>query len=144
MRHALSFALIALVLIAATPTDARADDWLGSIDEGLKKAEAANKPLLVTFTASWCPNCKKLGEKTLTDASVAKLLASFVLVRIDVDKGEEDVEKIQKLTGTDVETIPDTRVLTAAGKQVAQKADYAEPADYAAFLKQALEKAKKG
>ena len=120
------------------PVDQRLHAWRRH------RVGAVQLAILITFSASWCPNCKKLGEKTLTDASVKKLLASFVLVKIDVDKGEADVEKIKKMTGADLETIPDTRVLTAAGKQVAHKADYAEPADYAAFLTEALEKAKKG
>jgi len=147
MRHVLTAAVaafVALALLAGSATDARADDWLGSLDDGLKKAKEANKPLLITFSASWCPNCKNLAEKTLTDGTVKELLKSFVLVKIDVEKSDADVQKIKEMTGTDVETIPDTRILTAAGKQVAQQTDFAEPEKYAAFLKDALEKAKKG
>jgi thioredoxin-related protein len=61
--------------------------WL-SFDEGLKKARAEKKPMLVDFYTDWCHWCKVLDEKTFQDPAVAKKLAeNYVTVRIDAEDG---------------------------------------------------------
>ncbi len=65
--------------------------WLG-FNEGLKKAIAEKKPMIVDFYTDWCHWCKVLDEKTFRDAAVAKKLAEdYVTVRIDAEDGSKTV-----------------------------------------------------
>ncbi len=47
--------------------------WL-RYDEGLKKATAENKYLLVDITASWCGWCKKMDKETFADTTIINMI----------------------------------------------------------------------
>ncbi len=60
--------------------------WIKSYEEGLKKAQKENKPLLVYFWAVWCAFCAKMDKEVLSDREVISFLKnSFVPVLLDVD-----------------------------------------------------------
>ena len=60
-------------------------DWHHDIPTGLEISEATGKPILVLFTADWCPPCRQLKKQVLTDRSVSRYLHDqFVLVKIDL------------------------------------------------------------
>jgi hypothetical protein len=56
-----------------------------SVSEGLRRAQAEGKPLLVDFEADWCSICKRWDYHVYADAEVAELLRQFVLLKINVD-----------------------------------------------------------
>ena len=61
------------------------EGWLPDMASGIQTAEADAKPMLVLFTADWCPPCRQLKKDVLTDSQVAAdLRDSFVLVKIDL------------------------------------------------------------
>lgn len=71
----------------ARPRAERPPAWLhgGDLAEGLARAAAEQRPLLVSFTADWCPWCHRLDLYTFGDAEVAALLERFVCVRLAYD-----------------------------------------------------------
>lgn len=83
-----------------------------------------------------------MGTDTFPDGDLKSVLEKFVLVSVNVDKRPQDIKKLIELTKVDVTGIPDIRVLTADGKQIAQQVGFRPPAEFKTFLEKALEKIK--
>jgi thiol:disulfide interchange protein DsbD len=90
-------ALLACVLLwgawrspSPAPASASSAVWISSLDEGLKKAAASNKPIVVDFWAEWCTACHELDKYTYSDAAVRKRLDEvFVTVKVDATDAEK-------------------------------------------------------
>jgi thioredoxin-like negative regulator of GroEL len=73
---------------------AKAVSWENlSLEDAVKKAAQAGKPLLVEITASWCPFCKRFEEGPLSEDRVKDALKEWLAVQIDADKHPELVER---------------------------------------------------
>ena len=59
-----------------------------SFDEGLAKAKAEGKAVLVDAWAPWCHTCLSMQNYVLNDPSLAPLAERVVLVELDTDKPE--------------------------------------------------------
>ena len=63
-------------------------NWV-PFDEGLKRAEAEKKNILVDLTASWCGWCKKMEKEAFADTTIIKTInANYIPVKVwgDSDK----------------------------------------------------------
>ncbi len=63
--------------------------WSQSYDVSTKVAATEKSPVLLFFTASWCPWCRKLEQEVLVDPKVISELRKFVCVKLDVDKNRD-------------------------------------------------------
>ncbi|MEM7261726.1 MAG: thioredoxin domain-containing protein [Planctomycetota bacterium] len=100
--------------------------WLSDFDAAQKAASEAKQPLVVVFSASWCPPCQDLKKKVYPLESVKKELASWTAVYIDVDQHEA------LATQHGIEGIPTLIVFDAKGKELRRKVG-CEPTE-SAFL----------
>ncbi|MBX7151069.1 DUF255 domain-containing protein [bacterium] len=58
-----------------------------SFDEGLTKAKAENKHVLIDVYTDWCGWCKVMEQKTYSDPDIIKYLnAKFILVKLNPEK----------------------------------------------------------
>lgn len=104
--------------------------WRTDLAQAMVEAKAAGKPLLVDFTASWCPPCQVMKVDVWPDDQVAALAAGkYVPVLIDVDRQGD-------LAGRyDITTIPAILVLDASG-QVLHRGSYMSSGQMVKFLNQ--------
>lgn len=81
--------------------------WHNDLKKAAAESQKTGKPILITFTASWCHYCHKLLDETFTDQKViARVNQYFVPVVLDADENEKAVE----LLG--IEAFPSTVVIS--------------------------------
>jgi protein disulfide-isomerase len=91
----------------ATPHDNL--PWRKDLNAAKQEAAAANKPLLVYFTATWCGPCQSMARDVWPQPQVATALGSVIPVKIDVDE-HPDVAR-----SFDVNAIPRLQLLHPDG-----------------------------
>ena len=84
--------------------------WFDWSDEAFRKAQAEDKPVVLSLTASWSHGCREMGEATYGDDEVARLLnGDYVPVQVDTDR-RPDLNDRYNLGGW-----PTTAFLTPGG-----------------------------
>ena len=59
--------------------------WLHDLGAGVDAVEASGKPMLVFYTADWCPPCRTLKRDVLSDPDIDAFLSdNYVRVKIDL------------------------------------------------------------
>lgn len=85
------------------PSSALGSSWHSSIDDGVDTAQQVQKPMIVLYTADWCPPCRTLKREVLHDDTVSSYLEQhFVLVKIDLsDRGgaNDEVAALNGISG---------------------------------------------
>jgi thiol-disulfide isomerase/thioredoxin len=117
---------------AQTPAKPRID-WKTSYAEALALAKNEEKPLLIDFFATWCGPCHLMDEQTFSDPAVAKAMADFVCVKIDVDADEKTA------FAYGIRSIPRTVILNVYGEIVGDRIGFMESSAYIDFLNDARE-----
>lgn len=68
--------------------------WVRGHEEGVARARAEHKPLMVDFGADWCLACKELDAKTYTDPTVQADAARFVSVQVDATTMDDKMDAL--------------------------------------------------
>ncbi len=103
LKRVVGVVMIALALVgygwlAPSPgTGPGKTHWQPYTARALKQAAAAGKPVMVLFTADWCPPCRQLKAETLPDPRVSRVLDDFVVLKADVTTGgSPEVKKLAR------------------------------------------------
>ncbi len=105
--------------------------WRTGFDAALAESAQTGKPVLVDFTASWCPPCKVMKHDVWPDGRVASAVnTGYVPLLVDVDD-PKNAEVAQKYG---IRGIPTILVLDAKG-QVIRTGSYMSASDLLDFLK---------
>lgn len=107
--------------------------WAGAYPVGLRRAQQAHKPLLLSFRTPDCGWCEKLDAETFTDPTVVDLTHRCVCVRVE---SEVDTALIQKYH---VSEFPLTLLLSPEGKPLLRIPGYVPPGSFVPLLRGALE-----
>ncbi len=108
-----------------------------SFDAATKAAKISGKPVVVVFSASWCPPCQAMKTEVYPSAEVKPLHDRFEWAYLDVDDAAN--EALADKFG--VSGIPHIEFLNKDGKTVGQQVGGMEPADFAKRLEKAAKKA---
>jgi thiol:disulfide interchange protein len=94
----IQYLLLALFIAAVFIGDKQVNIWLGTraientelpaieFSQAMVRAKQANKPVLANFAAIWCPACRNLDNKVLSEPSVRNyILANFQYVRLEYE-----------------------------------------------------------
>ncbi len=72
------------------PSPASPEDlpqWREGYEQALAESRETGRPVLIDFTASWCPPCRVMEADVWPDASVRDVIAQRVIpLQLDVDK----------------------------------------------------------
>lgn len=111
---ALSLALVAYVALWPSSTENRWEAFTPATFTEMLGQE----PMVVEFTADWCPNCKLLEQSTLTPANVARWQDQYGVRFIRVDLTRDDPIAQNFLQSLGSSSIPLTAIFPA-GKESA-------------------------
>lgn len=110
-----------------------------SYEAALKTAKAEGKPVILVFSAVWCPPCQAMKKSVYPSAEVKPLHDKFVWAYLDVD--EESNAKAAEKYG--VQGIPHVQFLSKDGKALGNQVGGVSPAEFAGILSKVSEKAAK-
>ena len=102
------------------------------LERALALAKVQGKPVLVDFSAIWCPTCRVLHADVFTNATVKEAITTgFVLSRVDY----ESPEARTFMQRYEVRGFPTLLVLSAEGRLVRRVPVSFDPATLAASLR---------
>jgi thioredoxin-like negative regulator of GroEL len=105
----------------------------------LNDAKKSGKPIVMVFSAVWCPPCQAMKKDVYPSEAVKALHDKFEWAYLDTD--DNDNAKAAKEFG--VEGIPHIQFLDASGKPIDKQVGGSSPESFAAKLKDVLAKAGK-
>jgi len=115
---------LALVLLGSGQQSVR---WEHRFDEAVKKARAAQKPIMIDFWADWCSWCHRLDQTTYVDPVVVKLSEDFIAVKVDTESGKKNQEIALRYN---VATLPTITFITPGGRQILTLKGYQGPGQF--------------
>lgn len=109
--------------------------WRSTLQEAIKDATNAGKPILADFWATWCGPCKMLDKNTFPDPElIAYVNKNFIPVKIDVDKNVSQSKEYK------IEAMPSTVIMGPNGKMIDKFVGYRDAKSYLAELKKMMAK----
>jgi thiol:disulfide interchange protein len=112
-------------------------DFLTDYESAQEAAKESGKPLLVVFSASWCPPCQANKANVYPSEAVKAYHDKFVWVYLDTDKSENG--KLAKKFG--VTGIPHIQFVSADGKTLDKAIGGTSPEKFTKTLDGVLKKA---
>ena len=116
-------------------------DWQ-RLDKALALAKDFGKLIIVNFYTDWCPNCRRMNEKTYRDEGVLKQLAkSFISVKLNAESSQpltiqgQTVTEYQVALMFQVGSYPTTWFLTSDGRPLLPVKGYYGPDLFAPMLR---------
>jgi len=91
-------------------------EWVMSEREALKLASESNRPVMMEFTASWCPPCQKLERSFFSRANIVSM--SYMMVPLRVDATVETPEVRRLINKYGVAGWPSVIFLDPKGRQI--------------------------
>ena len=143
--HVVRFAVFAVAVAAVYwmvayprhPASAEATEikWLSDFQTASALARSVRKPLLLDFSADWCPPCRQLESEVFTSKSVALAAAAFVPLRVDLTDPKPDSWQNALAQKYNVGPIPDIAIINPQnGALISRSVGFVPPDQMVAFL----------
>jgi thioredoxin-related protein len=108
-------------------------------EEALATAKKEGKPVVLVFSAAWCPPCQAMKKSVYPSAEVKPLQDKFVWAYLDVDE-EPNAKAAEQYK---VQGIPHVQFLDKEGKALISQVGGVSAAEFAGILTKVAEKAGK-
>lgn len=112
------------------------------LDQALALAKGSGKLIIVNFYTDWCPNCRRMNEKTYRDAGILKQLnESFIPVKLNAESSRplfiegQTVTEYQVALMFRVNSYPTTWFLSSEGRPLLPVRGYYGPDLFAPMLR---------
>lgn len=105
--------------------------WERKFEDALKKARAADKPVMIDFWAQWCGWCHRLDKTTYMDPTVVELARDFVAVKVNTEGEPRDVAVAIRY---DVSSLPTIMVVSPRGRPIARVNGFVGPGQFPRVL----------
>jgi thiol:disulfide interchange protein len=99
-------------------------------------AKKSGKPVVLVFSASWCPPCQSMKNEVYPSKEVQAFHDQFEWAYIDIEDGDNSNEKAAETFG--VSGIPHIQFVDAEGKPLDKQVGGNSPDAFAAKLKAVL------
>lgn len=132
MKGILKFFMYLCICWALTVQGAETTRWSQDATNVLKSAQEKQRPVLIEFTAPWCPYCKTMETKVFNDSKVQQELSRFELLSINIDKNAELAARHS------VRGIPAFVVLDSSGEEVTKTSGFMEAEPFSQWLQSGL------
>lgn len=109
--------------------------WITSPEKAFEISKASGKIVFADVFATWCPPCKKLEKETFIHSEFKKIAASFILLKVDVDKNKEFAKRYG------VRGVPTMLFLNAKGEALHQIVGFRSAERLVPEMKNMLKKA---
>ena len=116
-------------------------NWL-QLDKALAEAKASGKYIIINFYTDWCPNCKRMNERTYRDNEVLKQLQeAFIPVRVNAESSRPLIIEGQTMSEEQialmfrVNSYPTTWFLSSDGRPLMPLRGYYGPKIFAPVLR---------
>ena len=134
----LLLALIALAIpVVASEFPKGSPKFEVSYNTALSEAKKSGKPMIVVFSAAWCPPCQAMKKDVYPSAEVKAYHDKFVWAYLDVDEASNEAAMKQFA----VSPIPHIQFVSASGKAIDKQIGGTDAASFAKTLAGVLKKA---
>lgn len=103
--------------IACSNASSDGIEWITYNARILEEARKNGQPVLLEFTADWCPPCEELEKHTFSDESVIEATRPFVAVRVDVTD-YESAQSQQLRARFGITGVPEILFLNGRGEEI--------------------------
>jgi thioredoxin-related protein len=113
--------------------------WL-SYGDGVARAAAENKPMLIDFWTDWCHWCKVMDKDTYSNEEVRRRLTQhFVTVKVDAESakpqgGPEAATGVELASSFQVSGFPTTWFVDSQGVKIAPLPSFVPPDQFVVIL----------
>ena len=136
----LTVALATLVTLPATLTAGEfpkgSPKFVTSYRKALSESEKTGKPIILIFSATWCPPCQNMKKNVYPSADVTPFHDKFIWAYLDADDNQN--EKAAKKFS--VNGIPHIEFLDKTGESLDKQVGGSQPASFAKKLETLLAK----
>ncbi len=139
MKKTILLALAAVTSFAlAGDFPSGSPDFKTSSTSAMSAAKKSGKPVILVFSAAWCPPCQAMKHDVYPSDAVKRFQDKFVWAYIDVD----DARNESAASKYGVNGIPHIEFLNSDGKQIDKQVGGTSPEAFARTLESVLAKAK--
>jgi thiol:disulfide interchange protein DsbD len=119
MKILISLILLSLVFSSChqAPTQQSISIWKPFSKQALEDSIAHKTPIVIDFSADWCPNCHDLDRVVFSLPEIQAKLAQVTALKVDMtNQDDPEVQKIAQEYG--LEGVPTVVFLDAKGKEI--------------------------